>query len=315
MSLGRDDLKHYQQSYKKFLEQVDELRPELHRFCRRLSDSVWDAEDLVQETLLRAYGKLGWSYVEVLDLRAYLFRTATNTWLNECRKRGRAERPAESAPEPEASAPRSDEVREAMERMLHLLSPNERLAFVLKDVFAFDMDAIAGQLATSVGTVKSALFRARRKLEAARAKPAPPPRAEAPPTGPEHQKLLDAFVDAFNAHDLDRVIGLMRADATAQVVGMVQELNREQIRKGSMPHTVVESDFAVRRTYLGEELVLIGPRADGSEDLAEVSTVTRITTAGGQIVDTQFYFFCPELVAEVCAELGYTPVENPYFYG
>src|SRR5438105_2624053 len=85
----REELVAHQKAYKVFLGKTESLRPDLYRYCRHLCSSVWDAEDLVQETLLHAYAKLGLTYFEVSDWRAYLFRSASNIWLNEQRRAGR----------------------------------------------------------------------------------------------------------------------------------------------------------------------------------------------------------------------------------
>ena len=64
----------------RFLDEVEPWRNDLYRYCRGLTGSVWDAEDLVQETLLRAFSKLSELHWDVLNPRAWLFVVATNVW-------------------------------------------------------------------------------------------------------------------------------------------------------------------------------------------------------------------------------------------
>ena len=120
----------------RFLDLTAPLRPALHGYCRRLTGILWDAEDLVQDTLLRAFGHLGFVNHTIRNPRAYLLRTATNVWIDELRRRERAaQTPPTDAGDPTASDPAralSSDVRAAGARLLHLLSPQERSAVVLK---------------------------------------------------------------------------------------------------------------------------------------------------------------------------------------
>ena len=88
-------------SWHHYLDQVQPLRPQLHAYCRRVTRNLWDAEDLVQETLLRAFGMLGRIDNPITNPRAYLLRVATNTWIDTVRRR-EIER---GAPAPEAPTP------------------------------------------------------------------------------------------------------------------------------------------------------------------------------------------------------------------
>src|SRR2546429_5201384 len=69
-----------------FLEQVEPFREDLYRYCRGLTGSVWDAEDLVQETLLRTFAKLGEVHWDVAKPRPYIFAVATNAWTDRKRR-------------------------------------------------------------------------------------------------------------------------------------------------------------------------------------------------------------------------------------
>src|SRR5437870_9197709 len=72
------------QSWHRFLETYEPLRPELYRYCRHLTRSPWDAEDMAQDTLARAFVSLGVEPPH--NPRAWLFRIASNLWLNRVRK-------------------------------------------------------------------------------------------------------------------------------------------------------------------------------------------------------------------------------------
>src|SRR5580704_19393416 len=68
-----------------FLERTESLRPNLHKYCRSLSGSVWDGEDLVQDTLLRAFARLSQASEPIENLRAYMFKVASNLWIDRFR--------------------------------------------------------------------------------------------------------------------------------------------------------------------------------------------------------------------------------------
>jgi len=89
------------QAWRRFLEIYEPLRPALYRFCRYLSRSPWDAEDLVQDTLARAFATLGALAEPPRDPRAWLFRVASNLWIDHVRRRG--ERPTDATPAAEAN--------------------------------------------------------------------------------------------------------------------------------------------------------------------------------------------------------------------
>ena len=294
---------------REFLNGIEPLRPELFRFCRSLTRNVWDAEDLVQDTLLKAFAKLADVHWQVDNPRAYLFRVATNHWIDITRKGKEADMP-EGYDEQSKDAPadQKPEVREAISRLASTLPPVERAAVLLKDVFNFSLEDTANYMETTVGAVKAALHRGRGKLEGAKELPAPKIAARV------DERLLDAWCEAFNARDLDKLSGLMLEDASALVVGMVQEYGRQQIRDGSLEHTIMDEagdPQAERREYLGEPIVVLWYDVDGKR---VVRDVLRFVSDRGGMADLRYYYFCPETLAEVCEALKLPLVDNGYRY-
>ncbi|MGH8310289.1 MAG: RNA polymerase sigma factor, partial [Steroidobacteraceae bacterium] len=186
-------------SWHRFLDVYEPLRPELYRYCRYLTRSPWDAEDLAQDTLARAFVTLGCLFKEMPpNPKAWLFRVASNLWIDRTRRLREVpgDIPETSAePEPQADP-------EAAGTLIVRLSPQERAAVVLKDVFDFTLEEIAEALSTTVGAIKAALHRGRTWLRAPEPADLPEPRMPAP-------AVLNAFCDAFNARDLDRLTALL----------------------------------------------------------------------------------------------------------
>src|SRR5688500_17627090 len=196
MSAPDDFSRAVQVSWHGFLETFEPLRTDLYRYCRHLTRSAWDAEDLAQDALARAFVTLGTLFSEPPEPRAWLFRVASNAWIDRVR-RSRHEQPwAEEAPEP---SPPPQATREAAGTLLARLSPQERVALVLKDVFEFSVDEIAEVLGTTPGAVKAALHRGRGRLSE------PTPVIERIPA----PGVLDAFARAFNARDLEGLTALL----------------------------------------------------------------------------------------------------------
>ncbi len=296
---------------RKFLDQVEPLRPDLFRYCRSLAGNVFDAEDLVQETLLKAFSKLSEMHWQVENTRAWLFRVASNHFIDQQRKHAPDAMPenfdAPAREQPELSL----EIREALSQLATRLPAQERVAVLLKDVFDFSLEEIAAQLGTTSGAVKAALNRGRAKLSQPLPKQAAPKQAER-----VSHKLLDAFCDAFNKRDFARLANLFREDAVADVVGMVYELGREQIKKGSLAHTMFEEagePSAEIRQFAGEEVVVLWYSVVEEKKRA-VRDVLRFKAAEDALSEMRYYYFCPETLAEIVNALGLPLVPNGYKY-
>ena len=158
----RDELR---AAWHRYLDLVTPLRPALHRYCLRLTRDVWDAEDLVADTLLRAFGTLGKIHQEVGSHRAYLLKAATNLWIDTVRRRQTAAGALLDGEAPGGSSPETAmAVRDAGAALLARLAPRERAAIVLKDVFDLKLQEIADILESTTGAVKAALHRGRERL-------------------------------------------------------------------------------------------------------------------------------------------------------
>ncbi len=289
-----------QAAHRAFLTALEPLRGDLFRYCRRLTGSVWDAEDLVQETLARALSRAARSHQPIERPMAWLVRIATNAYLDQVR------RPAPllvEPPEP-ASPPAADpvEVRDALAELSTLLAPQERAAVLLKDIFGLPSREIAAMLNTTEGAVKAALHRGRGRLT-------DPGRAAALTrrTGPD-RRTLDALAAAFTAYDLEALAGLFAQDAVSEVIGMAHEVGREQIATGSLHHTL-QLETSVRwraevRALDGDPLILMwATPTDGSAPEA-LEDVLRVEIAGGEITRVRWYYFCPDVLTEVAEHLG-----------
>src|SRR5207249_7268002 len=145
----------------RFLELVADIRPDLHRYCARMAGSVADGEDIVQDTLARAYYTL--SEVEVLPARRpWLFQIAHNRALDQLRRYERrmgepldrvTGTAADTTGDPEDALAREQATQAAISRFTELVPP-QRSAVILKDVLGHSLEEIAELLELSVPAVK-----------------------------------------------------------------------------------------------------------------------------------------------------------------
>lgn len=318
MELAPDITDPVRKAWHRFIERTEPLRPDLHRYCRSLTGSLWDGEDLVQDTLMRAFARLSEASHPIENARAYLFRIASNLWIDKFRatREVASADPAEGeqsqAEQPEIPALR--EIRDAARQLVSHLPPMERAAVLLKDVFDLSLAETATALSATPGAVKAAVHRGRAKLKQAPVEPTAERRLT---TGPS-PALLDRFVAAFNARDLKGLTAMMREDATVEVVGMGIEYGREAIgrenKKGSLYVTLFLADRpprAERREFMGEPIVISWSFHDGQE---VVDDILRFEEQEGEISRFRYYYFCPETIAEVAEALGVPLKTNGYRY-
>ena len=303
-----------QQTWHRFLATYEPLRADLYRYSRYLTRSPWDAEDLVQDALARAFVTLAQMGNDPPNPKAWLFRVASNLWIDRVRKQREVLGDA-TAPDSYGSAdPR--EPREAAGTLLVKLAPQERAAIVLKDVFDFSLDETADALGTSTGAIKAALHRARGKLT----DDLVPPAETAPVPG-----ALDAFVTAFNAGDLDALTALLLDSAVVEVVGATTQYGPEAARRTVLTGML----FGVKRLADPEARTGIDPRLSigvldepprvearlhrgrwvllhwyRHRDGDAVRAFTMLELDGDRIARLRNYFYNAELIADLGAELG-----------
>lgn len=219
-----------------FLQETDPLRRELLAHCYRMLGSVHDAEDLVQETYLRAWRAYD-KFEGRSSVRTWLYRIATTRCLTALDKRGRrplptglgapssqgddplVERPevpwlepvpdAAVGADPAAVVTSRESVRLALVAALQFLPARQRAVLLLRDVLQWPAAEVAGMLDISTAAVNSILQRARAQL--AQVSPAEEELAE--PTEQRQRELLERYVTAFESYDTAAIAELFTKDA------------------------------------------------------------------------------------------------------
>src|SRR6266498_1514256 len=199
--------------YLAFLETISTLRPSLHRYCARMTGSVMDGEDVVQEALFEAYRKLD-KFDQSRPLKPWLFRIAHNRCIDFLRRRGVRDDAEVAVAVPEATHPVDPVLGtgKAVEHLVLTLPPKERACVILKDVFDYSLEEIAELVDSTVGGVKAALNRARSKLAESS-----PSLKSARRVSPELKRVMQLYVERFNRRDWDGVRELTSSDARLNV--------------------------------------------------------------------------------------------------
>ncbi|HKP56428.1 MAG TPA: sigma-70 family RNA polymerase sigma factor [Polyangiales bacterium] len=205
---------------RRFTEVVGELRPELHRYCARMTGSVFDGEDIVQTAIEKAYYALG-QMTEPPQLRPWLFSIAHNAAMDFLKRYERRHVALVSeVPEPEALDTTGVDaalIEAALSEFLRL-PPLQRSALILKDVLGHPLVEVAAALSISVGAVKGALSRARANLDA-RAAPMSGPR----PSSAEEQANLRRYAELFNDRNWDGLRALLGEEAQLDLVTRLKQ--------------------------------------------------------------------------------------------
>jgi RNA polymerase sigma-70 factor (ECF subfamily) len=220
-------------------EDLEQYRRELTGYCYRMLGSAFEAEDAVQETMVRAWRALD-SFEGRSALRSWVYRIATNVCLDMLRGRQRRARPMEMGPSSPADpahlgqllpenlwvtpipdarvvAPEGDpaEVAEARETIrlafvaaLQHLPARQRAVLILREVLRWQATEVAELLETSVASVNSALQRARATLAARNLSDSTPEAVDA-----GQQELLARYVEAFERYDIPTLVSLLQEDA------------------------------------------------------------------------------------------------------
>jgi RNA polymerase sigma-70 factor (ECF subfamily) len=218
-------------------EDLEQYRRELTGYCYRMLGSVFDAEDAVQETIVR-----GWRGIEGFEgrsaIRSWLYRIATNVCVDMMRGSQRRARPMDMGPsrttdsftgatlpehiwlqpvpdarvlpesgDPAEVAASKESVRLAFVAALQYLPARQRAVLILREVLRWQAAEVAELLDTSVASVNSALQRARATMSARGGEPSPDV------VSGDQRTLLARYVDAFERYDITSLVSLLHEDA------------------------------------------------------------------------------------------------------
>jgi RNA polymerase sigma-70 factor, ECF subfamily len=206
-----------------FVQLTGPLRRRLHVHCYRMLGSVHDADDALQETMLRAWRGIG-RFEPRAELSSWLYRIATNVCLRMIEQRGRRDSASIDAylqpyPDgllepvtPEDEVERRETIGLAFVTAVQLLPPRQRAALVLRDVLGWSAREAADLLGVSVAAANSALQRARDRVERER-REGSLARVHRPADERAEAAVMRRFVEAWEAVDIERLTALLADEA------------------------------------------------------------------------------------------------------
>jgi len=310
-------------------DQLERYRHELTGYCYRMLGSAHDAEDAVQDTMVRAWRGLA-TFEDRSGLRPWLYRIATNVCLDALKGRTRRALPVDVAPaasgELRLAGPRPgtawvqpipdgllmpgdrdpaeltvsrESVRLAFIAALQHLVPRQRAVLILRDVLRWRAAEVAALLETSADAVNSTLRRARAALAAADRDAAP-----AEPSDTDRD-VLARYVDAFERFDVEALVALLRDDATLDMPPFELWLRgRDDIRRWLLAADECRNDrFVPIAANLSPAAAVYKPGAPG--ETPEPFAIHVLDVAGGRI--TAIHAFLDPTLFELFglpAELG-----------
>jgi RNA polymerase sigma-70 factor (ECF subfamily) len=205
-----------------------ELRPKLHRYCARMTGSVIDGEDVVQDAMLKALAAFG-DADEVANPEAWLFRIAHNTALDHLRRRARQEA-IRSDEDPDMlvdPTPAEDRLAAAASMRTFMRLPvAQRSSIILMDVLGYSLDEIGGVTALSIPAIKASLHRGRVRLRELAQEPDDSP---LPVLAEPERSRLAAYVERFNARDFDAVRDMLGEEVRLELVNRTRMNGRREV--------------------------------------------------------------------------------------
>ena len=273
-----------------FLAMVEGIRPELHRYCARLTGSVIEGEDIVQDTLAKAFYALSLS-PEVPALRSWLFRIAHNAALDFLKSHGR--KLVDSHAELDELAGFEDRadpavVRAALARFL-ALPLTQRCAVILKDVLGHSLEETAEIMGTTIMAIKAALVRGRKRLLE--------PDADGAGGTEPARAALDRYASLFNARDWDAVRALVSDDCRLDLVSKSQ---RRDKAVGGYFSRYEREDVALRVVHLEGRLACAAYVAGATAPAYFIL----LEFADGRVASIRDFRYVPYIAAEAAFELA-----------
>ncbi|MEO8882728.1 MAG: RNA polymerase sigma factor [Devosia sp.] len=270
------------------LEQLfGELRPRLHRYCARMTGSVIDGEDVVQETLLKAM-EAAPTAGPIANPEGWLFRIAHHAALDFLRRRAR-EQSRESNEDPDMIAAARNVVDDrqivaASLRTFMRLPVAQRSSVILSDVLGHSLQETSEIVDGNVPAVKAALQRGRERLRTLAAEADDSP---APALGELERARLKTYVERFNAHDFDAVRAMLAEDVQFEIVNRMRRDGKSSLpyftNYASRPHWRFLAGFVD-----GHPAVLV---RDGDDPNEQVKYFVLLDWAGDKVTGIRDFVF------------------------
>ncbi|MET3699891.1 RNA polymerase sigma-70 factor [Bacillus oleivorans] len=278
-----------------FEEMVSAYAADLWNYCKYITGSPWDGEDLFQETMIKSFGLLPQRWSEVTDKKNYLFRVATNTWLDQCRKLKREVGTLAESQEPIVDFSDSLLLEQALISITNNLTAKQTAAFLLVDIFKFSAEETAGIVHSTPGGVYAAVQRARKRIASIDFSA-----AKTEPLAAKKDPTIAAYLEAFNKGDVNEMLRLVSDQTQNEAFLGFQEFSKDEMLKGSLQYGL--PGYTAQEVILWGKpvIIVIAPGERGPE----IHDIQYHETENGKIVSHKSYFFRKEFIFAAAKELG-----------
>jgi RNA polymerase sigma-70 factor (ECF subfamily) len=275
------------QSTREVIEQLfGQLRPKLHRYCARMTCSMVDGEDIVQEALLKAIEALPESE-PITQPEGWLFRIAHNTALDFLRRNARLNSIGETEdPDTIIDSVSVVEQRESAAmslRTLMRLPVAQRSTVILMDVLGYSLEEVHETTDLSIPAVKAALHRGRARLRRLMQEP-----DDTPPLLEPERSLLAAYVERFNARDFDAIRLTIADEVRLDLVNKLRRSGKANMGEYFQKYDTVDDWHLVRGLVDGRPAAVA---YDPNRPSPTPTYVVLLKWADGRIVHIQDFRF------------------------
>ncbi|KAA0547159.1 RNA polymerase sigma factor [Bacillus sp. BGMRC 2118] len=293
---------------------IQPYRSTLWNYCRKLTGSPWDAEDLLQETLLKAFSSLT-RVKQAMNPKSYLFRIATNTWMDSFRKSKVETEEFISEELYEGQTVHFNDVYEAIETLVLFLPPKQTAVLLLVDIYKFTSSETAEIIGSTEGAVYSLLNRARNNMKKLHNHNVEDNRKDSTLSN-EQSQVITQYMDSFIKGDFQKIGTLLAEYATNEVVGRGMDIGKVQIRKNSMGDWAsggskqgLTSKFI---TLWNQHAIIYTKETEEGSVLWDITTVE---IEDGYIAKHKSYYFCKEFLSLAAKELQIKLDEEKELFG
>lgn len=294
----------YEQSIElrqRFDEEIRHFSDGLWNYCRYLTGSPWDGEDLYQETMLKALGGL-YTRWHPVNLKSYLYRTATNAWIDYCRREKRNLGVLDEAGEPTEEFVDTHDIEEALEKLYDLFTPRQTAVFLLMEAFQFKAEEVATIVKTTPGAVYAATNRMKKKLKKIEFETYKTQIHDSP----QKSKIIQAYLNAFNKGDLEGMLSLFSDYPQYEASLGFVEVNKEEMRNGSLMYGL-PGHRAIECMLWGKAVIVV--LADSYQGPL-IHDIQYQEVENNKIVYHRSFFFRKEFILAASKELGYAAQLN-----
>ncbi|QKY71790.1 RNA polymerase sigma factor [Lentibacillus sp. CBA3610] len=290
-------IEHSREFQKEFEAVIADLGKELWNYCRYLTGSPWDGEDLYQETMLKTMGSL-YQRWHITNLKSYLYRIATNTWIDYCRKENRKLGTLSESDEPTADFSDNLDLEDALKQLFYLFTPRQTAVFLLKEIFQFKADEVASMVKTTPGAVYATTRRMKNKLKNESSRPS----SKTEPVGSQN-KVIQLYLKALTQGDVEGMLALFSDQPHYEASLGFLETTKDEIRNGSLQFGL--PGHKAKQYYLwGKPVIVV---FSDSKDGPLIHDIQYHEVENGKIVLSRSYFFRKELIFAASKELGFAP--------